>query len=200
LPNYLGPRNQYGYRHSFSGRYSKNLGGYGYGYGYGYGVPYYPIGDAGYGYDYVGGGGGPELYSGPPLGPDDPSAHMIAEEPPARPYGEYAQDPPAYAPAASTQPPQEVKPGDPTVLVFRDGRRQEVTNYAIMGNTLYDFDHGRKMIALAELDLPATIKANDDRGVEFTMPPATKKASTTVPQGSSPSQSAPPANIATALP
>lgn len=69
-----------------------------------------------------------------------------------------------------------------------------------MGNTLYDFDHGRKMIALAELNLPATIKANDDRGVEFNMPPATKKTSTTVPQSSSPSQSAPATSIVAAMP
>src|SRR5579875_3600353 len=87
LPNYLPAQNQYGYHHSFSGRYSQNLGGYFGGYSYGYGIPYYyPIDTSGYGYDYVGGGGGPELYSGPPLGPNDPSVHMIAEEPPARPY------------------------------------------------------------------------------------------------------------------
>lgn len=201
LPNYLGPRNQYGYNHSFSGRYNHNLGGYFGAYSYGYGIPYYyAMGDPGYGYDYVGGGGeGPPLYSGPPLGPGDPSEHMIAEEPPASAYNV----PQPLAQPTITQPdppPPEVKPGDPTVLVFRDGHRQQVTNYAIMGNTLYDFDHGRKMIALAELDLPATIKANDDCGMDFTMPPATQKAGTTVPQRSSPSQTAPPASIASAAP
>jgi len=81
-----------------------------------------------------------------------------------------------------------VKPGDPTVLVFRNGKQQEVTNYAIMGDSLYVFDQARKKIALADLDIPATVKANDDRGVEFNLPPsAAKKAvTTTAPQSTSP--------------
>ena len=55
----------------------KNGGYYGGRYrggGYGYVIPYYyPVDSSSYGYDYVGGGGGPDLYSGPPLGPNDPS-------------------------------------------------------------------------------------------------------------------------------
>ena len=78
-----------------------------------------------------------------------------------------------------------MKPGDPTVLVFRNGHQQEVTNYAIMGDSLYVFDQARKKIALADLDIPATVKANDDRGVEFNLPPSQKK-SATVPQSTSP--------------
>lgn len=58
-----------------------------------------------------------------------------------------------------------------TVLVFKDGRQMEVENYAIVGATLYDLSDGRsKKVALAELDLPATAKQNDDRGVEFKLP------------------------------
>ena len=64
----------------------------------------------------------------------------------------------------------DLKPGEPTVLVFRDGHQQEVTNYAIMGDTLYVFDQAHKKIALADLDVPATVKANDDQGLEFKVP------------------------------
>ncbi|MGA2358561.1 MAG: hypothetical protein ABSF66_06145 [Terriglobales bacterium] len=44
-------------------------------------------------------------------------------------------------------------------------------NYAIVGDTLFDFGTGRtKKILLTDLDLPATRKANDDRGVDFQVP------------------------------
>jgi hypothetical protein len=58
-----------------------------------------------------------------------------------------------------------------TVLVFKDGHHSDVLNYAIVGDTLFDFADGRtRKILLADLDLPATHKANDDRGVDFQIP------------------------------
>jgi hypothetical protein len=62
-----------------------------------------------------------------------------------------------------------------TVLVFRDQHRQEVQNYAIVGQTLWNFapEHTQK-IPLSDLDLPATSKANDERGVTFHVPGATE--------------------------
>jgi hypothetical protein len=58
-----------------------------------------------------------------------------------------------------------------TVLVFRDQHRREINNYAIVGQTLWNFNSGRtEKIALADLDLPSTEKANDDRGVTFRVP------------------------------
>ncbi len=58
-----------------------------------------------------------------------------------------------------------------TVLVFKDGHKSDVVNYAIVGDTLFDFGDGRtRKILLADLDLPATQKANDDRGVDFQIP------------------------------
>ena len=64
----------------------------------------------------------------------------------------------------------------PTILVFRD-RREEVTSaYAIVGDALYaQTDYWAtgawtKKIALADLDLPATIEANQQRGVAFRLP------------------------------
>lgn len=59
---------------------------------------------------------------------------------------------------------------DPTVLVFRDGHRQQVDNYAIMGSTLFVLSGERTRIALAELDVPATMRLNEERGVEFHVP------------------------------
>ena len=58
-----------------------------------------------------------------------------------------------------------------TMLVFRDQHKQEVHNYAIIGQTLWNFapQHTEK-IPLSDLDLPATTKANEDRGVTFRVP------------------------------
>jgi hypothetical protein len=60
-----------------------------------------------------------------------------------------------------------------TVLVFRDEHKQEVKNYAIVGQMLWVFDlqHTQK-IPLTDIDLPATTKANDARGVDFQLPGA----------------------------
>ncbi len=71
-------------------------------------------------------------------------------------------------PAADPESPQE-----PTLLIFKDGRKLELRNYAIIGATLFDLTpgHARK-VALADLDLEATRKQNDDRGVTFQIPPA----------------------------
>jgi hypothetical protein len=58
-----------------------------------------------------------------------------------------------------------------TVLVFRDRHTQDVQNYAIVGETLWVFDAQRATkIPVDDLDVPATTKANDDRGVDFRLP------------------------------
>jgi hypothetical protein len=65
----------------------------------------------------------------------------------------------------------EVTPA--TLLVFRDHHQQEVQNYAIIGQTLLIFAPQRtQKISLSDLDLQATVKANDERGVEFRLPAA----------------------------
>ncbi len=58
-----------------------------------------------------------------------------------------------------------------TVLVFRDQHKEEIENYAIVGQTLWNFapQHTEK-ISLADLDIPATTKANADHGVTFRVP------------------------------
>lgn len=159
----------------------------GVGLGYSYAVPYYYGYDDGSG-DY-GSDGTPYLYSGPPQGgapPAEQTLHIIVDTPPQKtaPNDQIADresDPPLAAP-------QDAKPGVPTVLIYRDGHQQEVTNYAIMGQTVYVFDNRTKKIALADLDVPATIKANDDQGVEFQVPktslPAKPTKSAPTPQSS----------------
>lgn len=60
-----------------------------------------------------------------------------------------------------------------TVLVFRDQHKQEVQNYAIVGQTLWNFAPQRtEKISLADLDLTATTKANEERGITFRVPAA----------------------------
>jgi hypothetical protein len=74
------------------------------------------------------------------------------------------------------EPAEPVAAQPPTVLVFKDGHRSDVFNYAIVGDTLFDFSAGRtRKILLADLDLPATHKANDDRGVDFEIPTSTAR-------------------------
>jgi hypothetical protein len=59
----------------------------------------------------------------------------------------------------------------PTLLVFRDKHTQEVQNYAIVGGTLWIFSGQRATkLPISWLDLEATTKANDDRGVDFQLP------------------------------
>ena len=84
-----------------------------------------------------------------------------------------AYAPPRRAPAAD--PPSSEKQGDPvlppTVLVYRDQHKQEIQNYAIIGQTLWNFapQHTQK-IPLSDLDLTATVKVNEDQGVTFRVP------------------------------
>jgi hypothetical protein len=80
--------------------------------------------------------------------------------------------PPAHAEqhVDSTPPPPE-PPQEPTLLVFKDGHQLELGNYAIVGQTLFDLAPGHaRRIAIADLDLDATQKKNDERGVTFQLP------------------------------
>src|SRR5262249_47443793 len=62
-------------------------------------------------------------------------------------------------------------PVTPTVLVFRDGHRAEIQNYAIVGETLWDLDQrASTKIPLSDLDLDATQRENAARGMRFSVP------------------------------
>jgi hypothetical protein len=79
--------------------------------------------------------------------------------------------PEANVPTAPFRPPAPVASQPNTILIFKDGHKQEVSNYAIVGTNLFDLTPGRRQkIALGDLDLPATQKANDDLGIDFELP------------------------------
>lgn len=86
--------------------------------------------------------------------------------------GIYAQPrasaPQATQPAATPAPNREMAA---TVLIYRDGRRAEVHNYAIVGQTLWTFNERvATKVPLDQLDLAATKQANADRGMDFVVP------------------------------
>jgi hypothetical protein len=64
----------------------------------------------------------------------------------------------------------------PAVLVFRDGHTEEVSSYSIIGTVIYtksDYwasGNWTRKIQIADLDLPATRKQNQERGVKFELP------------------------------
>lgn len=87
----------------------------------------------------------------------------------ARNQDEYVRPP--MRPRSSQTESSVNAPLPATLLVFRDQHKEEVHNYAIIGPTLWNFSpqHTEK-ISLADLDLAATTKANEDRGVTFRIP------------------------------
>jgi len=63
------------------------------------------------------------------------------------------------------------RPRIPTLLVFRDGHRIEIQNYAIVGQTLWVVDEkAANKISIADVDLDATQNENRGRGVRFPLP------------------------------
>ena len=108
---------------------------------------------------------------------DDPDADSRDDSASERPRDRRTSDAPESTLTASSAgnspipaPPPET-PQPTSILVFRDGHKLEVKNYAIVGDTLYDLTPGHpRKILLADLNLSATEKINDDRGVDFTAP------------------------------
>jgi len=85
--------------------------------------------------------------------------------------------------AEDSQPPS-AKELPSVVLIFRDGQTQEVRNYAIVNGILYA--HGdywvdgywNREIRLSLLNVPATLAANQQRGVSFVLPSASNEVIT----------------------
>jgi hypothetical protein len=79
------------------------------------------------------------------------------------------------APAVTKEVPAVTKPS-PAVLVFRDGHTEEVERYMIKGDVIFtDANYWStgswtKRVPIAQLDLPATQKANEQRGGKFSLP------------------------------
>jgi hypothetical protein len=66
----------------------------------------------------------------------------------------------------------------PATLVFRDGHREEVSDYTIAGGILYTSSNyytdgaWNRRIEISSLNLPETINSNRSRGVPFRLPAA----------------------------
>lgn len=64
----------------------------------------------------------------------------------------------------------------PAVLVFRDGHQEEIQRYTIIGQVIriredyWSTGSWTRKVAIADLDLPATLKANRERGGKFSLP------------------------------
>ena len=136
-----------------------------YGYG-GYYPGYYDTGNQAPGYEQQ---------------PDDqpPVQVIVMPAQPAPPApaasSSYASPQPQREPEAGPEETSSAPDIAPTLLVFKDGHQQEVRNYAIVGQTLYVLEaFSSHKIPLADLDLKATVKANDDRGLEFVLPATMK--------------------------
>lgn len=115
----------------------------------------------------------PEYAPYPQSQPDETSAYPAAPPPG---YSPYPYPPPQPAPAAS--PEMQYVPGsaDTVTLIFKNGRPPEqVRNYLATRTTLtvIDGSHHRE-IPIADLDVPATIKANRETGVGFQLPSAAR--------------------------
>ncbi|HUK48540.1 MAG TPA: hypothetical protein VLW06_13145 [Terriglobales bacterium] len=68
------------------------------------------------------------------------------------------------------------KPLPAAVLVFRDGHTEEANSYSIIGNSIYvkgDYwttGAWTRTIKIADLNVPATLKENQQRGLKFELP------------------------------
>ena len=93
--------------------------------------------------------------------PAPTAAPASPEDPPAAPR--------ADAPAAASE---SITALQPTILIFKDGHKLQVGNsYAIVGANLYDLTPGRRQkVPIADLDVVATQKANDEEGNDFKLP------------------------------
>ncbi|MBZ5532251.1 MAG: hypothetical protein LAO20_12530 [Acidobacteriia bacterium] len=88
-------------------------------------------------------------------------ASSASDDPPRR---KRAQDE-----AVSAPPKEDNSPS--AVFIFKDGHKLETRNFAIMGTTLYDLSSSTvKKVSLVDLNKDATIKENDDRGIQIKLP------------------------------
>jgi hypothetical protein len=100
----------------------------------------------------------------------------------ALPLNASSNGPTSFAPAGDQSREGPVLPADPSpdlapvVLIFRDGRSEEVRDYTISNGTLYargDFytdGYWNKKIDLSGLSVSETLQTNASRGVKFLLP------------------------------
>jgi hypothetical protein len=84
--------------------------------------------------------------------------------------------PAAVAPAHPTQAATPIAATPSAMLVFRDGHQEAIGRYTIMGTTIYVSTEywtsgaWTRSVQIAELDVPATLKLNRERGANFRLP------------------------------
>ena len=93
----------------------------------------------------------------------------------SEPQSERASGPvQAKVPVPSEQ--AQVPSEPPAVLVFRDGHQEQAVKYTIIGTTLWiktDYwstGSWTRKIPISDLNLAATLQANQERGAKFTLP------------------------------
>jgi hypothetical protein len=78
--------------------------------------------------------------------------------------------------ARRTEAAEPIRDVPAAVLVFRDGHREEIGKYVVVGATLYtsadywSIGSWTRKVQLSALDVPATLKLNQDRDTKFTLP------------------------------
>jgi hypothetical protein len=80
------------------------------------------------------------------------------------------------APARPAQVATPIAATPSALLVFRDGHQEAIGRYTIMGTTIYvsteywSSGAWTRRVQIAELDVPATLKLNRERGANFRLP------------------------------
>ena len=96
-----------------------------------------------------------------------------------RPESEQVSNPSSAMPPATVRRTQTHEPSSElprAVLVFRDGHKEEIEKYIIMDATIYtsarywSSTSWTRKVQIAELDVPATLELNQERGAKFSLP------------------------------
>jgi hypothetical protein len=115
------------------------------------------------------------------------SAKDSAGAPVAPDYAEKPATPLSAAVRSGTGQKNAVQPSHelpPALLVFHDGRKEEVSEYTIMNGVIYskaDYwttGSWTRKIQIADLDVPATLKLNQERGLKFVLPASSNEVVT----------------------
>jgi hypothetical protein len=95
--------------------------------------------------------------------------HYLDSREAVKPSAQPQEEQPAPVSTSTESPSEDSSPA--TVFIFKNGTKLETRNFAIVGQTLYDFSGTiLKKVQLGDLDRDATTKANDDRGIVVKLP------------------------------
>jgi hypothetical protein len=96
--------------------------------------------------------------------------------PSIQPEPERATNLPSAVSSRHTQTAEPPSQLPPAVLVFRDAHQEEIGEYVIVGTIIYTgadyWSSGSwtRRVPIVELDVPATLKLNRERGAKFSLP------------------------------